>query len=137
VAIELVLMMRRALHLAPRQAEGFARSVLRPLGQELRVPDHTTLSRCSRNFAKRRPEVVPHRGPMHLAAGTSGPKPIGQGEWGGEKHGRARRSWRKLRAAADAGTGEIVACVLTGDGARGAGRVPAPLGQVGRETLPA
>ncbi len=68
---------------------------------------------------------------------STGLELFGRGEWDGEKHGRARRSWRKLHVAADAGTGEIVACVLTGDGARGAGRVPAPLGQVGRETLPA
>jgi hypothetical protein len=64
-AIKPALMLRLAFHLAPRQAEGFAGSVLRPLGQELRVPDHTTPSRRSRSFAKRRPEVVPHGGPMH------------------------------------------------------------------------
>src|SRR3712207_8032238 len=45
LAIELVLTLRLVLHLALRQAEGFARSVLRLLGRELRVPDHTTLSR--------------------------------------------------------------------------------------------
>jgi DDE family transposase len=56
VAIELVLMLRLVFHLALRQAEGFAASVLRLLGQELRVPDHTTLSRRSRGFAGRRPE---------------------------------------------------------------------------------
>src|SRR4051812_14622565 len=38
-AIELVLMLRFVFHLALRQAEGFAASVLRLLGQELRVPD--------------------------------------------------------------------------------------------------
>ena len=42
-AIEPVLMLRLVFHLALRQAEGFAASVLRLLGQELRVPDHTTL----------------------------------------------------------------------------------------------
>ena len=38
VAIELVLMLRLVFHFALRQAEGFARSALRLLGQELRVP---------------------------------------------------------------------------------------------------
>jgi hypothetical protein len=42
VAIELVLMLRFVFHLALRQAEGFATSALRLLGQALRVPDHTT-----------------------------------------------------------------------------------------------
>src|SRR5215212_10713699 len=51
-AIELVLILRLVFHLALRQAEGFARSVLRLLGRELRVPDHTTLSRRSPVFAK-------------------------------------------------------------------------------------
>src|ERR671912_2287604 len=64
-AIEPVLTLRLVFHLALRQAEGFARSVLRLLGQELRVPDHTTLSRRGRTYANRRPQVVPH-GPLHL-----------------------------------------------------------------------
>jgi hypothetical protein len=32
-----------------------------------------------------------------------------QGEWNEEKHGRTRRSWRKLHLALDADTGELVA----------------------------
>jgi Transposase DDE domain len=131
-AIELVLMLRLVLHLALRQAEGFAAGVLRPLGQELRVPDHTTLSRRSRGLAGRRPEVVPH-GPMHLVIDSTGLKLFGQGEWDEEKHGRARRSWRKLHVAVDGGTGEIAACVVTGSGADDAGEVPALLEQIEAE----
>ena len=37
-AIELVLMLRLVFHLALRQAEGFAASLFRLLGQERRVP---------------------------------------------------------------------------------------------------
>ncbi len=44
LAIELVLTLRLVFHLALRQAEGFARSVLALLGLDLAVPDHTTLS---------------------------------------------------------------------------------------------
>lgn len=126
--IELVLMLRLVFHLALRQAEGFAASVLRLLGQALRVPDHTTLSRRSRSFAGRQPKVVPN-GPMHLVIDSTGLKLFGQGEWDEEKHGRARRSWRKLHIAVDAGTGEIVACVLTDSAADDAGQVPALLEQ--------
>ncbi len=89
-AIELVLVLRLVFHLALRQAEGFARSVLRLLGRELRVPDHTTLSRRSHGFAGRRLNVVPH-GAMHLVIDSTGLKLFGQGEWNAEKHGRARR----------------------------------------------
>ena len=57
-AIALVLMLRLVFHLALRQAEGFATSVLRLLGQELCVPDHTTLSRHSQSFAGRQPTTA-------------------------------------------------------------------------------
>ena len=42
LAIELVLALQLAFHLALRQAEGFTSSVLGLLGLDLPVPDHTT-----------------------------------------------------------------------------------------------
>src|SRR5687767_12917807 len=121
-------MLRLVFHLALRQAEGFAGSVLRLLGLDLATPDHTTLSRRSRRFAGRRPSVAPH-GPMHLLIDSTGLKLFGQGEWQQHKHGRARRSWLKLHLAVDAGTGEIAASVLTDSGADDAGQVGDLLGQ--------
>src|SRR5215211_1623076 len=56
--------------------------------------------------------------------------PFGRGEWDAERHGRARRSWRKLHLAVDADTGEIVAGMLTDNTADDAGQVPALLGQI-------
>jgi hypothetical protein len=105
LAIELVLVLRLVFHLALRQAEGFVGSVLRLLGLELAVPDHTTLSRRSGGFAGQRPRVMPH-GPLHLLIDSTGLKLFGQGEWQEAKHGRARRAWRKLHLAFDAGTGD-------------------------------
>src|SRR4028119_1754080 len=122
LAIELVLTLRLVFHLALRQAEGFTSSVLRLLGLDFPVPDRSTLSRRSRGFANHRPHVVPH-GPLHLLLDSSGLKLFGKGEWNNERHGRARRSWRKLHLAVDAETGEIVASGLTGkEMGRGAGR---------------
>jgi Transposase DDE domain len=66
LAIELVLTLRLVFHLALRRAEAFAASVLRLLGVELRVPDHTTLSRRGRAFANRQPRVAAGGGPVHL-----------------------------------------------------------------------
>ena len=45
LAIETALTVRLACHLPLRQAEGFLGSLLRLMGVELDVPDHTTLSR--------------------------------------------------------------------------------------------
>ncbi len=129
LAIGMVLMLRLVFHIALRQAEAFAGSVLRLLGLDLCVPDHTTLSRRSGEFARRRPHVTSH-GARHLIIDSTGLKLFGQGEWDEERHGRARRSWRKLHLAVDADTGEIVANVLTDNGADDAGQVPSLLEQV-------
>jgi Transposase DDE domain len=80
LAIELVLTLRLVFHLALRQAEGFASSVLRLLGLELPVPNHSTLSRRGRTYANRRPRVVPDS-PLHLLIDSTGLKLFGQGEW--------------------------------------------------------
>jgi hypothetical protein len=87
------------------------------------------LSRRGHTFANHRPQVVPH-GPLHLLIDSTGLKLFGKGEWDSEKHGRARRSWRKLHLAVDAGTGEIVASVLTSKEVGDAGQVPVLLEQV-------
>ena len=80
MAIELVLTLRLVFHLALRQAEAFARSVLHLLGITLPVPDHSTLSRRGRAFAGRQPRVQPGS-PMHLVLDSTGLELFGQGEW--------------------------------------------------------
>jgi hypothetical protein len=113
IAIEVVLTLRLVFHLALRQAEGFIRSVLRLLGLQIAVPDHSTLSRRGRGFAGRQPRTVRHDRPVHVVLDSTGLQVFGQGEWDAEKHGRKPRQWRKLHLAVDADTGEIVAHVLT------------------------
>jgi hypothetical protein len=128
-AVELVLMLRLVFHLALRQAEAFARSVLRLLGLDLPIPDHTTLSRRGSGFADRQPGGLAGRGPMHLVLDSTGLQLLGQGEWNEEKHGRARRNWRKLHLGVDAVTGEIAAHVLTEGSADDAAQAPVLLGR--------
>ena len=129
LAIELVLTLRLVFRLALRQAAGFAASVLRLLGVELPVPDHTTLSRRGQAFAGRRPRVAAAGEPTHLVLDSTGLQLFGQGEWDAEKHGRAKRRWLKLHLAVDAITGEIAAHALTDGNADDAAQVPALLGQ--------
>ncbi len=93
------------------------------------LPDHSTLSRRGRAFAGRQPRVRASNGPIHLVLDSTGLELFGQGEWDAEKHGRARRQWRKLHLAVDADTGEIAAHVLTEGHADDAAQVPALLGQ--------
>ena len=124
-----MLTLRLVFHLALRQAEAFTSSVLRLLGLALTVPDHTTLSRRGRAFAGRQPRVRTGASPVHLVLDSTGLELFGQGECDAEKHGRARRQWRKLHLAIDAGTGEIAAHVLTEGHADDAAQVPALLGQ--------
>ena len=129
LAVELVLTLRLVFHLALRQAEAFTRSVLRLLGLDLAVPDHTTLSRRGRSFAGRQPRVAAHAGPVHLVLDSTGLQLFGQGEWDAQKHCRTRRQWRKLHLAVNADTGEIAARIITEGHADGAARAPDLLGQ--------
>ncbi len=124
LAIELVLSLRLVFHLALRQAEGFARSVLALLGLDLAVPDHTTLSRRGQAFAGRQPRVRAGTGPVHLVLDSTGLELFGQGEWCAAKHGRLRRRWLKLHLGVDAATGEIAAHVLTDGDEDDAAQVP-------------
>ena len=129
VAIGLVLTLRLVFHLALRQAEAFARSVLRLLNLELAAPDYTTLSRRGSGVAAQKPLEAPH-GPGHLLIDSPGLKLFGQGEWHAEKHGHAHRSWSKLHLVVDADTGEIVASTLTDSGGDDVGQVPVLLEQI-------
>ena len=130
LAIELVLTLRLVFHLALRQAAAFTASVLRLLGVDLPVPDHTTLSRRGQAFAGRQPRVAAGGDPIHLVLDSTGLQLFGQGEWDAEKHGRVRRRWLKLHLAVDATTGEIAAHALSEGTADDAAQVPALLRQV-------
>ena len=119
-----MLTLRLVFHLALRQAAGLTASVLRLVGRDLSVPDHTTLSRRGRAFAGRQPRVHTGSGPLHLVLDSMGLELFGQGEWDAAKHGRRKRQWRRLHLAVDATTGEIVAHLLTEGTAGDAAQVP-------------
>ena len=129
LAVELVLTLRLVFHLALRQAEGFARSVLQLLGMALPVPDHTTLSRRGRAFAGCQARVNASTGLVHLVLDSTGFELFGQGEWCAAKHGRRRGRWLKLHLGVDASTGEIAAHVLTDGEGDDAAQAPALLRQ--------
>ena len=103
--------LRRSLPL--RQTEGFLDSLLSLMSRDLKVPDHTTLSRRNQIVV-----VVPltraHDGPIDLIVDSTGLKILGRGEWNAHKHktSKKRRDWRKLHIGVDA-EGFMVAAELT------------------------
>src|ERR687893_193359 len=130
LAILTALTLRAVFRLALRQTEGLIGSILRLLGLELAVPDHTTLSRRAETLEVPRPRPAPSE-PVHLLVDSTGLRLCGSGEWLVEKHGtRTRRAWRKLHLGLDAGTGRIEAVELTGHETDDGSRVGPLLDQV-------
>src|SRR4051812_10226959 len=97
LAIPTALTLRAVFRLALRQTEGLIGSILRLLGLDLAVPDHTTSSRRAATLEVPRPRPPAGGGPLHLLVDSTGLKLGGPGEWLVEKHGgRTCRAWRKL-----------------------------------------
>src|SRR3954470_11751736 len=112
LAIATALTLRAVFRLALRQTAGLIGSIIRLLGLDLPVPDHSTLSRRAETLEVPRPR--PGSAPVHLLVDSTGLRLCGPGEWLTEKHGtKRRRAWRVLHLATDADTGRIVASVLT------------------------
>jgi hypothetical protein len=115
LAITTALTLRAVFRLALRQTEGLIGSVLRLLGVDLAVPDHSTLGRRVKTLAVARPASGSGGGPVHLLVDSTGLRLCGPGEWLAEKHGtERRRAWGVLHLATDADTGRIVASAPTG-----------------------
>src|SRR5215203_4895656 len=113
IAVETGLMLRLAFGRPWRQTEGMLVSILRLLGLDLPVPDHTTFSRRSANLTVAE-ALGTARGPVNVVIDSTGLKVFGTGEWQREKHGgKGHRTWRKLHLAIDPETGEILASELT------------------------
>jgi len=73
VAVRTALHLRLLLRLPWRQTEGLMQSVIDLMGLELEVPDHTTLSRRSRDLATELP-CQPTSRSVHLIVDASGLK---------------------------------------------------------------
>lgn len=113
LAIRTALTLRAVFRLALRQTEGLIGSILRLLGLDLAVPDHSTLSRRAETLEVLKP-CPSSREPIHLLVDSTGLRLCGPGEWLIEKHGtKRRRAWRQLHIGVDAETGQILASELT------------------------
>lgn len=88
------------------------------MGLDLAVLYHTTLSRRTRTWrsaGRRERPKIPTKEAIHVLVDSTGLEVHGAGQWLEEKHGaKSRRGWRKLHLALDAGSGDIIAHVMTG-----------------------
>jgi len=134
LAIETALTLGLVFGLRLRQTEGFLASVLKLIGLDFAVPDHTTLSRrASKRKApnKRHDDRIPEKGPVHVLIDSTGLQVYGAGQWLKEKHGvKSRRAWRKLHLALDAESSDIIAHVMTDRDAGDASQVEPLLDQI-------
>jgi hypothetical protein len=80
LAIRTALTLRAVFRLALRQTEGLIGSILKLLGLDLAVPDHSTLTRRAETLEVPRP-CSSSREPVHLLVDSTGLRLCGPGEW--------------------------------------------------------
>ena len=80
IAIETALTVRAVYHLALRQTEGFLECLSVRLGLNLRIPDHTTLSRRAKGL-NANVFHQPSGEPLHILVDSTGLKVYVDSEW--------------------------------------------------------
>jgi hypothetical protein len=112
-AIQVLLMLKQVFGLPNRRVEGLARSLMRLMGLDLPVPDHTVLSRRARTLTVQI-ERRERSGPIHVVADSTGLKVFGEGEWKVRQHGAGkRRTWLKVHLGVDAEARDVIAVEVT------------------------
>lgn len=113
IAIETVVVVKSIYKIAGRQAVGFVKSIMTLMNIDLRVPDHSTVSRRLSNLEVDLGVKKVNRA-RHVVIDATGIKIFGEGEWKTRKHGASkRRTWRKVHIAFDESTSEILALETT------------------------
>ena len=113
-------------HLPPRQTKGILGSLAHLLGLDLRIPDHTTLSRRLKKLENLQFRRLVTAEPIHLLVDFTGLR-IHVGHL---RKPPRRRVWRELHLAVNADTGEVLAAELTNRRTADCARVPNLLDQI-------
>lgn len=112
-SIQTLLVLKQVFHLPYRSLEGFGRSLMRLMGLDLTIPDHTHLSRRARTLAVQIPRLE-RTGPIHVVVDSTGLKVFGEGEWKVRQHGAGkRRTWLKVHLAVDAHAKDVIGVEVT------------------------
>ena len=113
MAIQTMLTIKAVFSLTYRSVEGFGRSLMQLMGLDLRIPDHTSLSRRAKTLSV----VIPRRtqaAPLHIVVDSTGLKVFGEGEWKVRQHGTSkRRTWIKVHLAVDSEILDVVGVEVT------------------------
>lgn len=112
-AIQVLLMLKAVFSLPYRSVEGLAGSLMRLMGLDLPVPDHTQISRRASRLSVTIPRKE-RQGPIHLVVDSTGLKIYGEGEWKVRQHGAGkRRTWRKIHLAVDGHAKDVIGVEVT------------------------
>lgn len=113
MAIQTMLTLKAIFRLPYRSVEGLGRSLMQMMGLDLRIPDHTSLSRRAKTLSV----VIPcrtHADRLHIVIDSTGLKVYGEGEWKVRQHGVSkRRTWIKVHLAVDSAILDVVAVEVT------------------------
>ena len=111
-AILVMLTVKEVFHLSNRGVEGYVRSLFRMMKINLRVPDHSTLSKRGKKLKVKLPKKTSQN--LNIVMDSTGLKIYGEGEWKVRMHGVSkRRTWLKLHIGTNPEDGEIQAALLT------------------------
>jgi hypothetical protein len=112
-SIQTLLVLKQVFHLPYRSLEGFGRSLMRLMGLDLPIPDHTHLSRRVRTLVVQIPRQE-RAGPIHIVVDSTGLKVFGEGEWKVRQHGAGKRgTWLKVHLAVDADAKDVIGVEVT------------------------
>ncbi|MBK8639507.1 MAG: IS5 family transposase [Chromatiaceae bacterium] len=112
-SIQTLLVLKHLFHLPYRSLEGLGRSLMRLMGLDLPIPDHTHLSRRVKTLTVQIPRQE-RTGPIHVVVDSTGLKVFGEGEWKVRQHGAGkRRTWLKVHLAVDAHAKEVIGVEVT------------------------
>ncbi|KKK96481.1 hypothetical protein LCGC14_2662330, partial [marine sediment metagenome] len=111
--IQLLLLLKIQYRMTYRTLEGFAKSMLPLIKQDVALPTYSLI-------CKRAPELeailpkLSRRRPQVIILDATGIKVSGEGEWKVKIHGKSkRRKWIKVHIAVDAKTQEILQLEIT------------------------
>jgi IS5 family transposase len=112
-AIECMLLLKSVFKLPLRAVQGFAKSLLKLMSVEVKIPHYSTICRRQQDLSVTL-NARKSKAPRDIVIDSTGLKVYGEGEWKVRKHGISkRRTWRKVHLAIDAGSHDLLACVAT------------------------